>query len=104
MPDQVAMRRHKRCEQTICGCQKGVLHQSAGSSSSGSAKELKDHSAGRRIPCSAWRVSQLSIFYIVSREAFTTPLLSSNKKSTRRPNGLSVLLRNQNQTKEIRPI
>jgi hypothetical protein len=47
-------------------------------------------SAGRRTPFSAWRVSQLSIFYRVSRGAFTTPLLSSNKKSTRRPNGLSV--------------
>jgi hypothetical protein len=56
----------------------------------------------RRIPFSASRMSQLSIFYMDSREAFTTRLLSSNKKSTRRPIGLSVLLRNQ--TKMIPPI
>jgi hypothetical protein len=47
-------------------------------------------------------LSQLSIFYIVSLEAFTTPLLSSNKKSTRQPNGLLVLWRNQ--TRMIRLI
>src|SRR5580693_5263955 len=64
--------------------------------------EKPEDSAGQRIPCSAWLVLQLSIFYRVSREAFTTPLLSSNKKSTRRPNGLLVLSRNQ--TRMIRLI
>jgi hypothetical protein len=46
-------------------------------------------------------VSTVHFLHSFTRSVYD-PLLSSNNKSTRRPNGLSVLLRNQ--TKMIQPI